>query len=125
MQATRVSLEPHSSQVRIARQHVAAACSGMERDLVEIAQLLVSELVSNAVQHGQGSVELALSSLPQRLRVEVSDEGPRQPSIRQSSPELLQRGRGLVILERLAAEWGVIAGATGRGKTVWFTLRCR
>ena len=121
MDTTRVRLQPHESQVSVARRQVAAACKGMPRDLVEIAVLLVSEMVTNAIRHGRGGIRLAVRHLPQRLCVEVSDAGAGRPTTQDPRPEQAN-GRGLLLVERLAQDWGVTRLAGG-GKTVWFTLR--
>lgn len=109
------------SEAERARRQVSAACSGMARDVVATAQLLTSELFSNALDHGAGDIILQISRLPGELRVEVSDRSPERPKVR---PVTLHdvRGRGLMILEALALRWGVSANV-GEGKTVWFTLR--
>ena len=121
MNASRVHLEPHESQVRVARQHLVAACKGMQRDVLEVALLLASELVTNAIRHGKGAVQLVVKRLSGRLCVEVSDEGPGRPASR--NPDSNHAGgRGLLLVERLASEWGV-SPSRGGGKTVWFTLR--
>jgi anti-sigma regulatory factor (Ser/Thr protein kinase) len=93
----------------------------MQRDVVEVATLLVSELVANAIRHGKGVVRLAVKRFSGRLCVEVFDEGPGRPAAR--TPDSTRAGgRGLLLVERLASEWGV-APSSGGGKTVWFTLR--
>ena len=121
MNTSRVQLEPHESQVRLARQHLVAACRGMPRDVLEVALLLASELVTNAIRHGKGMVQLVVKKLSGRLCVEVSDEGTGRPAPRNPGSNL-PGGRGLLLVERLASEWGV-APSRGGGKTVWFTLR--
>lgn len=87
-------------------------------DLRDALELLVSELVTNAVSYADGEVELTVSSLGDRLRVEVSDTSSVVPRI----PERhLERGRGLRLVDELADCWGV----DGRidGKSVWFEIR--
>ena len=93
----------------------------MHRDVVEVALLLASELVTNAIRHGKGVVQLVVKKFSGRLCVEVSDTGPGRPTAR--NPDSHHAGgRGLLLVERLANEWGV-APSPGGGKTVWFTLR--
>lgn len=94
----------------------------MPRDLIEVALLLMSELVTNAIRHGQGAVGLAIKKLPSGLCVEVSDAGPGRPSALRPGPDRLG-GRGLLLVERLASQWGVTPSAAGPGKTVWFALK--
>ncbi len=88
-------------------------------DLTDSVSLLVSELVTNAVLHTTGDVEVAMQHLPDRLRVEVSDESERLPAPR-SADEEDTGGRGLLILEVLAQDWGI--DLRGAGKAVWFEI---
>jgi len=94
----------------------------MQRDVVEVALLLASELVTNAIRHGKGIVEVAVKKLSGRLCVEVSDEGPPGRLAARNPDSGQTGGRGLLLVERLAADWGVTPSRRG-GKTVWFTLR--
>ena len=110
----------------LARQHAreVLASWGLE-PLADTAVLLVSELVGNAVQHARhGGSELRLQMIdtgPQ-LRIEVSDADPRPPRFPwRSGPE--GSGFGLVLVDALAAKWGVDQAATG--KTVWAELGTR
>ncbi|MEU9073950.1 ATP-binding protein [Kitasatospora sp. NPDC048538] len=84
-----------------------------ERDVV----LLVAELVSNAVMHAGGALELALSARTGRLRIEVGDGSPALPALCTPRPPASPGGHGLLIVERLACRWGV--EPRGPGKTVW------
>ena len=110
------------SEAERARHQVSEACQGLARDLVATAQLLTSELFTNALDHGEGDITLQVTREPGELRVEVSDRSPERPRVR---PVTLSdvRGRGLMILEALALRWGVDPLADGRGKVAWFTLR--
>ena len=88
--------------------------------VIDTARLLLGELITNAVQHTVGDVELRLLSWPGRLRVEVRDGSDRRPSPRPVGPES-ESGRGLQIVEFLAESWGY-EPQDGGGKTVWFEL---
>lgn len=90
-------------------------------DHVEAAELLVSELVTNALLHGGTDIWLRLFSSPAMLRVEVSDDGDAQPRLPDHDPNPEQdSGRGLFIVAHLASRWGV---EHGPGATVaWFEL---
>jgi anti-sigma regulatory factor (Ser/Thr protein kinase) len=87
--------------------------------LVDIATLLVSELVANAILHAGTTIEVVARIVPQRLRVEVHDDDARMP-VRKHYSELSGTGRGLLLVERLATDWG--SEATESGKRVWFEL---
>lgn len=121
-QQPKIELHREPSEAERARREVAEACAGLARDLVTTAQLLTSELFTNALDHGEGVITLQVTRLPGELRVDVTDKSSQRPRVR---PVTLHdvRGRGLMILEALAARWGVDPAADGRGKTVWFTLR--
>ena len=94
---------------------VGGLVSGEPRDIVE---LLVSELVTNAVLHAHTEIELTVRDLGDCIRVEVSDDSPRLPELHPAG--LTESGRGLQIVDALASRWGT-EGRTG-GKTVWFEV---
>jgi anti-sigma regulatory factor (Ser/Thr protein kinase) len=120
---TTFALRRDPTEVKQARQLVARACDGLARDLVEIAQLLTTELVTNAIEHGSGPVTLGICRSDSDLRIEVRDATPDRP--RASVAPLDQvRGRGLLLVESMAAGWGVECPEDG-GKSVWFRLRVR
>ncbi|MGP4102937.1 ATP-binding protein [Nonomuraea sp. KM90] len=85
----------------------------------EPADLLVSELVTNAVQHAGGPVRLRLSAADGVLRCEVGDGGPGLPRPRPATPDD-EGSRGLALVAALASAWG--STRTRRGKVVWFEL---
>jgi anti-sigma regulatory factor (Ser/Thr protein kinase) len=87
--------------------------------LAEAALLLVSELVTNSIQHANTGVALRLEITETWLRIEVHDAEPRAPQPR-TPDELDESGFGLVIVEALATQWGVYA--TAAGKAVWAEL---
>jgi GAF domain-containing protein/anti-sigma regulatory factor (Ser/Thr protein kinase) len=89
--------------------------------LSDTAQLLLGEVITNAVQHTVGDVRVRVSRKPDRLRVEVTDGSDRVPDVRPIDLEA-ENGRGLFIVQALADEWGHESVETG-GKTVWFELR--
>ena len=114
-------LERDPTEVRQARQHVARVCVGLARDLVEIAQLLTTELVTNALEHGAGEITLGIARSDSDLRVDVSDAAPGRPRTTWATPDQT-RGRGMLLVEAMAAAWGV-EPSTGPRKSVWFRLR--
>jgi anti-sigma regulatory factor (Ser/Thr protein kinase) len=79
-------------------------------------RLIVSELVANAVRGSHG-VRVAIRRLPTRIRIEIRDGLSGVPSPLNPGPDA-ENGRGLLLVERLSAGWGVTARRSG-GKTVW------
>lgn len=100
-----------------ARREVRDLCWSRGRDVVGDVELVVSELVANAVRHGTGEITLVLALLPDCVRVAVADRGPGAPTLVDAGTERTG-GRGIALVDRLAAEWGVIPLPHG-GKEVW------
>lgn len=108
--------------------------SGVAQRERRTAMLLSSELLTNAIEHGDGPVTalVEVDAVTLRVRVGVRDGSRDQPRLRNPAPHELS-GRGVLFLDRLAARWGVVdhtgAEVVGRhgqdvaGKTVWFELR--
>ena len=88
-------------------------------DLVESATLLVSELVANSVLHAGTTIRVLVRRANGRVRVEVHDGNERAPA-RKHYSTLSTTGRGLLLVERMASDWGVEPSAGG--KYVWFEL---
>ncbi|WP_431683208.1 ATP-binding protein [Kitasatospora sp. KL5] len=84
------------------------------------AGLVVAELLANAAEHAGGPLALDLQRRRGRLRIAVTDASPAPPRpSRHHRPEV-PRGHGLVIVDRIAADWGCLPDLTG--KTVWAEL---
>ncbi|MFJ9775402.1 ATP-binding protein [Kitasatospora sp. NPDC101157] len=79
--------------------------------------LLAAELVSNAMLHADGAVELALHITTARLRIAVSDRSPALPELRRPHRPGLPGGHGLFIVQQTCDRWG--AAPHRDGKTVW------
>jgi len=86
--------------------------------LIDTTELLVSELVTNALRYGEGEIRLRLL-LDRMLVCEVWDAGLVQPR-RRRARDTDEGGRGLQLVGLLSAAWG--SRRTPRGKTVWFEL---
>ncbi|MGW7386800.1 ATP-binding protein [Streptomyces sp. NPDC054794] len=109
------------TSVRQARRLVTAQLADWGvRDLVDTAELLVSEVVTNALCHTSGSVRLNLQLRGDRLLCEVEDTRDAAPVRHVVDPEA-EGGRGTELLDLLAEAWGTTRTATG--KTIWFRLR--
>ncbi len=91
-----------------------------DRECVEDVLLLVSEVVTNACLHAGGPRELVLRHRDGRLRVEVADANPAPPLPRAPRDASLPGGHGLMVLQRLAEDWGSVV--QGGGKVVWLEI---
>jgi hypothetical protein len=87
--------------------------------LADDAELLVSELTTNALRYAAGLISLRLA-LCDHLRCEVGDDEPTLPTLRHPLPGS-ETGRGLNLVDQLASRWG--STRTRTGKLVWFELR--
>jgi anti-sigma regulatory factor (Ser/Thr protein kinase) len=105
-----------------ARRFVRAALESVETDpvVIETAELLTDELVTNAIVHAQCKSYLFIRAAKGLVRVEVTDPDDRLPTMGLPDADA-PGGRGLVIVNGLASAWGVHRTTEG-GKTVWFEL---
>jgi hypothetical protein len=122
--------ELHQRRVRLPRDPVSAAeVRGQVRAVIrdwkipvdpDIAVLLASDLVTNAITHGDGrTVTLAIRCSCGHLRVDVYDSSRSLP-MAADEPADTEIGRGLALVAALSAEWG--SYNTPAGKAVYFTL---
>ncbi|MCQ4083185.1 SpoIIE family protein phosphatase [Streptomyces sp. RB6PN25] len=90
---------------------------------VDAAVLMVSEMCTNVLVHTDGDAALSVTILgrpgSRSLRIEVADRSDDMPH-RRSPGEMASSGRGLMLLDELAAAWGV--EPRGNGKSIWFEL---
>ena len=121
---------PHRHRVRLTAGPAAAAeARGQVRAAIctwdvpvdaDVAVLLTSELVTNAIRHEGGkAILLAVSCSRDQLRVDVHDSSRRVPAPA-DAPADAEAGRGLMLVDSLSAEWGWYR--TAEGKAVYFTL---
>ncbi|HEX5587166.1 MAG TPA: ATP-binding protein [Acidimicrobiia bacterium] len=90
--------------------------------VLEAVQLIVSELVTNAIVHAHGEVEVCITTPPGAVRIEVIDQTPdRAPEIRPLDGVFAANGRGLRMVEGFSRSWGVRAG--DHSKVVWAEVR--
>ena len=87
--------------------------------LAYTATLLVSELVANAILHSGTPLEVVVQCEGDQVRIEVHDGNAALP-VRKHYSTMSGTGRGLMLVERMAAGWG--AERTAAGKVVWFEL---
>ncbi|MFK0104719.1 ATP-binding protein [Streptomyces sp. NPDC091217] len=130
---------PHDPRAaRVARMTVRAALSSHGRqEILDVVELLTSELITNAYRHTNGPASLRLTALADgRLRVGVWDSHPRIPapfgeppwdSVRPAAPDA-EQGRGLHLVQEHADSWGgwlIEDGGPldrGAGKLLWFEV---
>ncbi|MFF7178527.1 ATP-binding protein [Streptomyces sp. NPDC008121] len=90
------------------------------QERVDDVLLLVSEVVTNACLHADGPEEIVLRQSGENLRVEVADGNPEPPARRRPRAASLPGGHGLMVLDRLAGDWG--SERREGGKVVWLEI---
>lgn len=112
--------DPHPSSVGEARRLVRRELGRAGRpDLVECAELVVTEVVTNALVHAGTPIDVAVRIDGDTLVVEVADGSAQQPVVRHHGA-LAGTGRGLRLLQGMVDRWG--SRPHDDGKTVWFEL---
>ncbi|MFJ5549509.1 ATP-binding protein [Streptomyces sp. NPDC093225] len=89
-------------------------------EAADVAELLTTELVTNALVHTDQGAEVTARLAGSRLRVEVLDHTAKRPEPLVPTADDGTHGRGLLLVQALADAWGVTA--RGTGKVVWFEL---
>ncbi|MDQ1617326.1 MAG: hypothetical protein QOJ60_3265 [Actinomycetota bacterium] len=122
MRQVRFSLPARPESVRAARNRVRGLLdSWADEEARHAVLLLVSEVVTNAVRHASGTLQVTATLGRHRVRAMVLDHSPQLPALR---PDDESGGRGLRLLEALATRWGV-QQHQANGKTVWFEVTDR
>lgn len=118
-----LELPPHAEAVPTARRFARAALADEPAAVLEDAQLVATELVTNALLHGAAPVHFRVQPRDGCVRLEVRDTGRAVPMWQQRDQEGLT-GRGLTLVAALASGWG-IDPVRGSGKVVWAEItRC-
>jgi serine phosphatase RsbU (regulator of sigma subunit)/PAS domain-containing protein len=112
----RSTLPRDAGAVALARRAVEQEAEQLTDEELEVARLLVSELVTNAVRHGAGDIGLSMRFDERCARFEVHDDRAGQARRRKSADA--EGGFGLNLVETLATRWGVDERSAG----VWFEL---
>jgi anti-sigma regulatory factor (Ser/Thr protein kinase) len=121
MTELRATLSADPEQVAEARRLVAGYLRDRGEEDGEVAVLLVSELVTNAILHGRAPLELRAQPAGAGVRVEVHDHERTRPPILRHDDDLTEPGgRGLQLVDTLADRWGWAENDCG--KVVWFEL---
>jgi PAS domain S-box-containing protein len=108
------------SSVGEARKFIRHVLAGTDVDLVDSAELLTSELVTNAVLHANGDVRVRAWATADRVHVRVSDSNAERSPVTRPRDTDAATGRGLQLVEMIAASYGVEPSPDG--KTVWFEI---
>jgi anti-sigma regulatory factor (Ser/Thr protein kinase) len=112
-------LPANTTSARLARELVRSNLAGFDVTMIEVAELLVSELVTNAVAHAQSAPTMRIDVSRQGIKVAVHDDAPGPVTVQDAADDA-PGGRGLLLVDSLAASWGW--APTDMGKRVWFTL---
>jgi anti-sigma regulatory factor (Ser/Thr protein kinase) len=111
-----------AERVPYVRQQAAAVLALWElSELATTVELLLTELVTNVVRHARTPFTVILAWTGRTLRCEVSDVNPDPPMAQLAIDVERAGGRGLLLIDQLATDWGVEHHP--QGKTVWFDLR--
>ncbi len=118
---TSLQLPPDNAAAARARRFVSDTMRSWGcDDAIPDAELLVSELVTNAVLHARSATRVTIERDGAMLRFSVYDASPTRPRLRDYGPDAVT-GRGLLLVDRISQRWGV--DAEDSGKRVWFEVR--
>ena len=110
--------EPTPFATPVARRFVTEALLGWgHHDLVDATELVVTEMVTNAVRHSRQRFGVAVSLQADAVRAAVTDPSPRLPTMRAEHPDVATGGRGMHLIAALSRRWGI--RLHDGGKTVW------
>jgi anti-sigma regulatory factor (Ser/Thr protein kinase) len=119
MKTTR-SFPEKPESVTAARRFTTEVLGDLPSAVTATVELLVSELATNCVRHTDSTFDLTIIQSGNQIRVEATDYDAGSPTMRSPKPTD-PSGRGLRIVDALAAAWGV-EHRSAHGKTVWFTV---
>ena len=116
-----LTLSPSRRAPAQARRAVHDFAAAVSPAAARTAELLASELVTNAVTHGRGQVRVLMEYDARGLAVTVSDDESAPPVIADAALSATG-GRGMRLVDVLSTSWGVTPDRPGPGKGVWFRL---
>jgi hypothetical protein len=114
-----LALDPVPGSVSRARAFAWHQLGDADRDVREVVVLLTSELVTNGVLHARTPLLLGVTQAREQVMVTLADQVHGRPRPKPRSATRFG-GRGLALIEDLAADWGTVA--TASGKVVWFRV---
>ncbi len=114
-----LELAAQPAAVPLARSHTRQVLAKWDVDgLTDPAELIVSELVTNAIRSATTSVTLGLASDRRRIQIRVRDDDPDRPALSRAEPDA-EGGRGLLLVACLSVAWGTVDLSGGSSKAVW------
>jgi DNA-binding NarL/FixJ family response regulator len=116
---SRAEFDPVPTSPRDARRFARDLLSDQMEELLETVDLLLTEMVTNAIVHAGSATTVSIQLLKDRVHVEVLDQS-RHTAVPRQSDEDAETGRGLFLVEALAEAWGTTWVADG--KIVWFDV---
>lgn len=120
---SQVQIPPSPAAAQVSRHWILpiAAAMGANTSALSVIELLVSEIVTNAVKYGHvhDTIDVAVQRSGDLITVTVRDNNPSAPQVRNTGP-LEPGGRGMHLVTHLAHTWGTNPQSTG--KSVWFTV---
>ncbi len=120
----RQRIKPDRNAPSVARAAVQEFCQEQGIDgSGDTAQLVASELVTNAVVHAGTPIDLTLRLVSPHLHIAVRDSGAGQARINSIVDESSESGRGLILVDALASSWGTLLPDVG--KVVWAAVRIK
>ena len=123
-EVTSIELPPERSAAAAARRFTreVAAPWALDPHVQADVELLVSELVTNAVLHARSSARLTIERIGDRVRVTVADDSEVRPRLRDYGADAVT-GRGIFLVDQISEQWGVdVADDGDEGKRVWFEI---
>lgn len=120
----RQRVDPDRYAPALAREVLAHFCRdrGITRE-ADTAELIASELITNAVVHARTPIDFTIRLITPHLHIAVRDHDPRPARITAMLDESAEHGRGLLLVDALAAAWGTFV--LPRGKVIWATVATR
>jgi len=115
-----LELQPDHTAAARARRFVGDTLRawGLDGEVPD-AELLVSELVTNAIMHARSPASVSVDRRGSLFRIAVCDDSSSKPRVQDYGPRAVT-GRGMLLVDRIADRWGV--EELGRGKCVWFEV---
>ena len=104
---------------RGAREYLRTALTDVESDTLETVLLVTTELITNAVLHAEGPIDLTVDVGPEQLVVQVFDCEPLPP-LQQDHDLGRTDGRGIALVSMVSSDWGT--RYHDGGKTVWAVI---